>query len=101
MGFFQWKCISVTRGACIWLQVKDASGQARWRLSQAQAKLSQGGNTTEMFFQEIVPEQNVATFIGGKWFQILAFVFMENGENFEGKPQNPLLLLKPQKLINF
>ena len=39
--------------------------------------------------------------LGEKWFQILAFVFMENGEKFEGKPQNPLLLLKPQKLINF
>lgn len=26
---------------------------------------------------------------------------MENGEKFGGKPQNLLLLLKPQKLINF
>lgn len=39
--------------------------------------------------------------LGKKWFQILAFVFMENGEKFEGKPQNPSLLLKPQKLIKF
>lgn len=53
------------------------------------------------FSKKLSLSKNVATFIGGKWFQILAFVFMENGENFEGKPQNPLLLLKPQKLINF
>lgn len=53
------------------------------------------------FSKKLSLSKNIATFIGGKWFQILAFVFMENGENFEGKPQNPLLLLKPQKLINF
>lgn len=53
------------------------------------------------FSKKLSLRKNVATFTGGKWFQILAFVFMENGEKFEGKPQNPLLLLKPQKLINF
>ena len=61
-----------------------------------EAEKLQGG-----FSKKLSLGKNVATFIGGKWFQILAFVFMENGEKFEGKPQNPLLLLKPQKLINF
>jgi hypothetical protein len=60
----------------------------------------QGWSTTKIFFQETVPGQKHCYFHWGeKWFQILAFVFMENGEKFEGKPQNPLLLLKPQKLI--
>lgn len=53
------------------------------------------------FSKKLSLSKNIATFTEGKWFQILAFVFVENGEKFEGKPQNPLLLLKPQKLINF
>lgn len=53
------------------------------------------------FSKKLSLGKNVAPFTGGKWFQILAFVFMENGAKFEGKPQNPLLLLKPQKLIKF
>lgn len=75
---------------------KHASGFLGLQQSYHKAEMLQ-----RCFSKKLSLGKNVAPFTGGKWFQILAFVFMENGAKFEGKPQNPLLLLKPQKLIKF
>lgn len=75
------------------------NGPARRQLSWVPAELSQGRNAAEMFFQEIVPGQKRCPLsLGEKWFQILAFVFMENGEKFEGKPQKPFAFIETAEI---
>lgn len=36
--------------------------------------------------------------MGEKWFQRLAFVFMENGEKFEGKTTKPFAFIETAKI---
>lgn len=76
-------------------------GQGCQAFSGSNTAITRLKNCKEVFPRSRLWAKMSPLSLGGKWFQILAFVFMENGEKFEGKPQNPLLLLKPQKLINF
>lgn len=101
MEFFQPQHISVIWGIHIWLQVKYVCMNKGVRFSRAQTGLSRGWKTARRFFQEVVSGQKCRHFHWGKNGIKIGFCFMENGEKFEGKPQNLLLLLKPQKLINF
>lgn len=83
-----------------------AAGEIGWHRQGCWAFSGSNGAIMRLkHYREVFPRspwaKTLPLSLGKKWFQILAFVFMENGEKFEGKPQNPSLLLKPQKLIKF
>lgn len=95
-GISQLKHVSVIRGAHTWPQVKSPHVFSGPTTAIPRLQPCKDTSPRNRPWAKTLPLS-----LGEKWFQILAFVFMENGEKFEGKPQNVLLLLKPQKLIKF